>query len=73
MFVGSSNPTVIPTMLSDLTESYKSKMAAANPELLISPLEHMLAMQCQRLILPLWRGNVVNSATGLLDPENIVL
>jgi len=43
MFSGSSHQTVRPSILSDLTGSDKSKMAAANPEVLISPLVHMLA------------------------------
>jgi len=46
MFSGSSNPTVIHTIhaiLSDLTGSDKSKMAAAFPGVLISPLVHILA------------------------------
>jgi len=43
MFSGSSNPTVKPTILSDLTGSDKSKMAAASPEVLISPLVNMIA------------------------------
>jgi len=34
MCLGSNNPTVIPTILSDLTGSVKSKMTAANPEVL---------------------------------------
>jgi len=58
MFLGSSNPTVIPTILFGLSGSDKSKMAAAKPEVLISPLVHMLA----------WSG-----ATELPDPENVVL
>jgi len=58
MFLGSSNPKVIPTILSDVTGRDKSKMAAANPEVLISLLVHMLA----------WSG-----ATELPDPENMVL
>jgi len=57
MFSGSSNPTVIHTILSNLTGSDKSKMAAANPEVLISPLAHMLA----------WSG-----ATDLPDPKTIL-
>jgi len=38
MFSESSSPTFIPTILSDLTGSDKSKMVAANLELLKSPL-----------------------------------
>jgi len=73
MFLGSSNPTVMPTILSDLTGSDKSKMAAANPEVLISPLVHMLVTQFQRLNLPLWCGNVGSGASELPDPENLIL
>jgi len=58
MILGSSNQTVIPTILSDLTGRDKSKMVAANLEVLISQLVHMLA----------WSG-----ATELPDPENVVL
>jgi len=58
MFSGSSNPTVIPTIPSDLTGSDKSKIAAANPEVLISPLVHMIATQFQRLNL-CFRGPVI--------------
>jgi len=38
-FRGPEVQTVIPAILSDLTESDKSKMAAANPELLNSSLD----------------------------------
>jgi len=47
-------------------------MAAATPEVLISPLVHMIATQFQRLILPLWCGNLGSGATELSDPENVV-
>jgi len=73
MFSGSSNPTVIPTILSYLTGSDKSELAAANPEVLISPLVHMIATQFQRLNLPLLCGNVGNGATKLPDLENMAL
>jgi len=38
MFSGSSNPTVVHTILSDLTGSEKSKMSVATPEVFMSPL-----------------------------------
>jgi len=58
MVSGSSNPTVIPTIPSDLSGSDQSKMVAAPLEVLISPLVHMLAR---------------SGATELPDPENVVL
>jgi len=45
MFLGSSNPTVIPKILSDLIRGDKSKMAAAIPEVLKSPLVHVMVTQ----------------------------
>jgi len=45
MFSGSSFHMVIPTILSDLTGSDKSKIAAANLEVLISPLVNVLASE----------------------------
>jgi len=40
MFSGSSSSTVIHAILSDLIGRHKSKMAAVNPEVLISSLVH---------------------------------
>jgi len=42
MFSGSSYPTVLPTILSDLTGSDKSKMVVAKPEVFKSPLVHVM-------------------------------
>jgi hypothetical protein len=57
----SRNPTVTPTILSNLTGSDKSKMAATNSEVLISPLVHVIVTQFTGLNLrclyySLWRS-----------------
>jgi len=51
MFSVARNPTVILGILSDVTGSQKSKMAASNLEILISRLVNMIATRFQRLPL----------------------
>jgi len=49
MFSGARNPTVLLEIMSDVTGSQKSKMAASNLEIRISRLVDMIAMKFQRL------------------------
>jgi len=51
MFVGAMYPTVLLGILSDVTESQKSKMAASNLEIRIFRLVYMIATKFQRLPL----------------------
>jgi len=55
MFLGSSNSTVIPKILSDLTESHNSSYYGANLE----------------FRLPLWSSNVESGATEFPDLDNM--
>ncbi len=49
MFSGSSNPRELLGILSDVTGSWKLKMAVAKPEVLISQLVGKIATRFQRL------------------------
>jgi len=49
MFSGASNPTVLLGILSDITGSQKSKMAASNLEIRLSRLVDMIVTKFQRL------------------------
>jgi len=49
MFSGARNPTVLLEILSDVTGSQKSTMAASNLEIRISRLVDMIATKFQRL------------------------
>jgi len=61
MFSGSSYPTVIglPTILSDLTGSDKSKMAVANPKVLKSPLDGNAIQRRHWIARPRKRGIMI--------------
>jgi len=59
MFSGARNPTVLLEILSDVTGSQKSKMAASNQEIRISRLVDMIATKFQRLP-PFFGGKVSN-------------
>jgi len=56
MFSGTRNPTVLLGILSDVTGSQKSKMAAFNLEIRISPLVDMIAMHEIPTATPMFLG-----------------
>jgi len=63
MFSGTRNPTVLLGILSDVTGSQKSKMAAYNLEIRVSRLVDMISTKFQRLPLG-FRGKVSNGTIG---------